>query len=192
MWGKGGGGGRRGGQEWSGIPILVPAVLRLEYSRLPRLLLIGWLPAWLFPLGLALGMTGIPSLVWQAGWRVVGSQGVSTCVCSSPAGLMGPPARLTLVLPRSASRSRPGRLAPRAPAPFPWAAGPPLGRGFIMRLADPRGPSSQEIGGDSRPRLFASASALNLPAPRCPAPRRSFLLGAGGWDRNRRTRPGGA
>ena len=60
---KGGGGGRRGGQEWSGIPILVPAVLRLEYSRLLRLLLIGWLPAWLFPSGLALGITGIPSLV---------------------------------------------------------------------------------------------------------------------------------
>ena len=63
--GEGGGGGRRGGQEWSGIPILVPAVLRLEYSRLPRLLLIGWLPAWLFPSGLALGITGIPSVVFR-------------------------------------------------------------------------------------------------------------------------------
>ena len=60
------GGGRRGGQEWSGMPILVPAVLRLECSRLPSLLLIGWLPAWLFPSGLALGIAGITSLVWQA------------------------------------------------------------------------------------------------------------------------------
>ena len=67
--------GRRGGQEWSGIPVLVPAILRLEQSRLPSLLLIGWLPAWLFPSGLALGIVGIPPLVWKASF--LGSFGSS-------------------------------------------------------------------------------------------------------------------